>query len=130
LAFLPLLISSLLTALVGLPALITLLIAALLIARVRLRALARPLLQRLEATRQTLRPAKRLFPLGIGVLLLSTLPQGSLRFFEPLSQLVDAARDVVLGGSQRLLAVAAVHERLGIADLVAQAVVANGPSRF
>jgi len=113
LGFLTLLVPGLLTALVRLTLLLpALLVTPLLVAAVCLRALARPLLQRLEPARQTLRAAKRLFALGIGVLLLSTLPQRSLRFIKPLPQLVDAAGDVALGGSQRLLTVAAVHERL------------------
>jgi hypothetical protein len=127
LAFLTLLVSGLLTALVGL---LPLLITTLLIASIRLRPFARPLLQRLETARQTLCATEGLFALGIGVLLLSTLSERSLGFFEPLPQLVDAACDVVLGGSQRLLAVAAVHERLGIADLVAKTVVANRTRGF
>ena len=61
---------------------------------------------------------------------LAALAERRLRFVEALLELVDAARDVVLGRAERLLAVAAVHERFRIADLVAEAVVTNGACRF
>src|SRR5207247_1148887 len=56
--------------------------------------------------------------------------EGGGGFIQPLLQLIDAARSVALGRAQRLLPVAAVHERFGIADLVAQAVVANRARRL
>src|SRR5204863_1191088 len=103
---------------------------ALLIAGVLLRALARPLLQRLEAARQALRAIERLLLLVAGVLPLLALTERGRRFIEPLLQLIDAARDVVLGRAQRLLAVAAIDERFRVANLVAQAVVANRARRL
>src|SRR5262249_34050261 len=131
LAFLPLLpllallvAALLLTTLTLLPVLLT----ALLVLSV-LRALTRALLQRLEASRQTLSPIERLLRLRGSILLLPLAERGC-RFIEPLLQLVDAAGDVVLRRAQRLLAVAAVHQRLGVPDLVAKPVVTDRAGRL